>query len=460
MQLDCLCKNDIETDESIRRSLKDMPKDLYTLFSRILHRAKITGPSFQSRLLKIILAAQRPLTLDEMREALSIVPADATWKPQQQINNISRALASCGSLVTVDEEEATVQFVHQSVSQFLLQDADDVTPLDWHFTFRQANLELGQLLVTYLSYGIFDQQLSTTVVPNISAGQAPTMVVQHVLKDGPWKKAAALKLLRLRSLHDPDLGRAITEVSGAYRASSETTEVFHLLTYARKYWLHHTRTISPDSPTFSLCRDLLSHPTFGKELHAASRSSHARLLWSIAALGKVPMFRYRGPDRRPLLKFTVVNEAKKRYDVYEFSPRVIWAITNSHLGLLSVELTGKHALKALCSVVFYLLNLQQTNYRTKLERPMWQKLWTLANAVGMYEIATEIFRECDMAGQGRSTEQHDPQNFIREWRNAGQGISWDQNVHWDSNRKPGDRKRRNAIAGQLVTERGAAWTRN
>lgn len=224
-----LCKNDIETDESIRRSLQDMPKDLHALFSRILRRANVAGPAFQKRLLKILVAAQRPLTMDEIREALSIVPADATWRPQQQINDITNALTSCGSLITVDEEEATVSFVHQSVPRFLVQGADNGSPSEWQFTSDEASLELGQLLVTYLSYGVFDQQLSTFVVPSISASQAPTAVVQHVLGGRSWGKTAALRLLRLRSQCDPDLGRAITETSGAYQRSSATREVFHLL---------------------------------------------------------------------------------------------------------------------------------------------------------------------------------------------------------------------------------------
>lgn len=410
LQLDCLCKNDIETDDSIRRSLQDMPRDLYTLFSRILQRAKVKGPSFQNRLLKVLVAAERPLTLDEMREALSIVPGDATWRPQQQVNNIAHALACCGSLVNVDEEEGTVRFVHQSVPQFLLQGADNETRLDWHFTSHQASLELGQLLVTYLSYAVFDQQLATKAVTNISAGQTPSAVVRHVLKDGPWKKAAALKLLRLRSQHDPDLGRAITEVSGTYRRSSKTQEVFHLLKYAREYWLFHTRTISFESMTFSLWKGLLTHPTFGKELHMDSRGSyHARMLWSRTVLQLLPLARTirlsRDHTRLPLIYWTDVYEDKERYFICKFHPGIIRAITTSHLGLLSVELRGQHGLKALCGAVVYLRALQKTIVRPQLDRPMWAKLGELANALRMEDLANDIFQLFN-GGEGRLSAQY------------------------------------------------------
>lgn len=418
LQLDCLCNNDIETDDSIRRSLQDMPRDLYTLFSRILQRVKVTGPSFQSRVLKVLVAAQRPLTLDEMREALSIVPADATWRPQQQINNIAHALASCGSLVTIDEEEGTVRFVHQSVSQFLLQGADNETPLDWHFTSHQASLEFGQLLVTYLSYGVFDRQLSTTVIPNISVGKAPAAVVQHVL-DGSWKKTAALRLLRLRGQHDPDLGKTITEVSGAYQNSFEAQVVFHLLAYARKYWLFHTRTISPESVSFSLWRNLLTHPVFAKEMLMAarrprytppdvraeserlSRDERRRLreTWE-----EVMTRRPKDPNRMPFMYWTDVYDAEERYILCEFYPRILRAITDSHLGLLSVELRGKHGLKALGGAVVYLLALQRTNVRPQLDRPMWEKLGKLASAMRMNKLATDIVKY-NNEGTGRLKEQ-------------------------------------------------------
>lgn len=362
------------------------------------------------------MAAQRPLTLDEMRETLSIVTADATWRPQQQINNIAHALASCGSLVTVDEEEATVRLVHQSVSQFLLQDADSETRSDWHFTSHEASLELGQLLVTYLSYGIFDQQLSTFVIPNILVGKAPTAVVQHLLKDGSWRKTAALKLLRLRSQHDPDLGRTITEVSGAYHRSSETQEVFHLLEYARKYWLLHTRTISSESLTFPLWRDLLTHPTFAQELHEASgQSPHA--LSNTHAEARVNHPRHDRFGRRnaisssmlaqfsPTRHWTDIYNAQVRFILCEFHPEIMWAITNSHLGLLSFELKGKRRLKTLCGIVVFLLTLQKTNVWPLLDRLMWDKLGQLASALGMTGLADDI-SQLYYEGKGRLTEQY------------------------------------------------------
>lgn len=400
-----------------------MPKGLHALFSRILEKANVTGPAFQNRLLKILVAAQRPLTVDELREALSIVPADATWRPQQQINNIANALTSCGSLVTVDEEEATVRFVHQSVPQFLIQSTNDNKPSEYHFNSHQASLELGQLLVTYLSYGVFDQQLSTIMVPNVSASQATTAVVQHVLKESSWKKAAALKLLRLRSQRDPDLRRAITEASGAYQRSSEAQEVFHLLGYARKYWLFHTRTISSESETFWLWKDLLTHPRFGNELHISSvRKS------PMTSRDESELLIQRNEQRVAMLRlqgyWTDVDRFNPHYIVCKSHREVLWAITNSHLGCLSIELTGKCGLRGLCGVVVYLLALRRTNVRPKLDKPMWEKLGKCANAVGMKDLSDEIFQLCHL-GDGRLAEQHTLQDlYWLEQEKGGLRAAW------------------------------------
>lgn len=407
-----------------------MPKGLHALFSRILQRANVTDPAFQNRLLKILVAAQRPLTVDEIREALSIAPADTTWRPQNQINNIANALTSCGSLVTIDEEEATVSFVHQSVPQFLVQGADDNNPSGHHFTSHQASLELGQLLVTYLSYGVFDQQLSTIVVPNVSASQATSAVVQHVLKESSWRKAVALKLLRLRSQRDPDLRGAITEASGAYQRSSQAQEVFHLLAYARKYWLFHTRTIKSDSLTFWLWKDLLTHPKFGNELHIASVRKSPMTTRDIVELWK----QREGPSNDGLRRkggyWTDVKDLKPRYIVCRSHPQVLWAITNSHLGCLSLELRGKRGLKALCGVVIYLLALRKSDVRPKLDRHMWEKLGKCANAFGMEILSDEISQFCHYR-LGRLAEQYvlqDLHGVERSKEQQGVPIEWHKHM--------------------------------
>ncbi len=67
LQIESLCL--AGTDEAIRQALADLPKDLPATFSRILQQSEASGKDYQQRLLQLITAAFRPLTMDELREA-------------------------------------------------------------------------------------------------------------------------------------------------------------------------------------------------------------------------------------------------------------------------------------------------------------------------------------------------------------------------------------------------------
>src|SRR6202000_1467292 len=93
------------------------PKNLPETFSRVLQKSK--GKPYQRRILELVSVACRPLTTEELREALSVTPNVTKWDPNDVLNDIYSIIALCGSLVIVDEEELTVRFVHNSVKQFL-----------------------------------------------------------------------------------------------------------------------------------------------------------------------------------------------------------------------------------------------------------------------------------------------------------------------------------------------------
>ncbi|RYP15273.1 hypothetical protein DL767_010342 [Monosporascus sp. MG133] len=105
LQIESLCA--AKTDEAIRQALADLPKDLPETFSRILQRSGESGKHYQMRTFELVTAAHRPLTTEELRESLSVVPGHAVWNPARLLNDVYSALACCGSLVTVDEEEST-----------------------------------------------------------------------------------------------------------------------------------------------------------------------------------------------------------------------------------------------------------------------------------------------------------------------------------------------------------------
>jgi ankyrin repeat domain-containing protein 50 len=157
LQIKSLCA--MKTDDDIRDALADLPKDLLETFSRILRRSGGWGGPYQRRILELVTVARRPLTTEELREALSVVPGDAVWNPARLLNDVYSTLTCCGCLLTVDEEELTIRLIHHSVKQFLLSGFKDSTNIA--FTIDNAERKIADIIITYLSYGVFETQLST-----------------------------------------------------------------------------------------------------------------------------------------------------------------------------------------------------------------------------------------------------------------------------------------------------------
>ncbi|KAH8657186.1 hypothetical protein BGZ60DRAFT_383986, partial [Tricladium varicosporioides] len=242
LQIKSLCAE--KTDEAIRQALADLPKDLSETFSRILLRSQDLGKSYQRQILELVTAAQRPLTTEELREALSVIPGDTTWNPARLLNELYSTLACCGSLIAVDEEELTIRLVHHSVKQFLLSGSEDSNGVP--FTINSACKRMADTIITYLNYGVFDTQLSTMVVPKIMTASAPSRIIRSALDSSCNTRSIALKLLHLRKQPNYDIGKALTAASKHFKPRSENE--FHFHCYAKSYWIHHSWCISNQEP--------------------------------------------------------------------------------------------------------------------------------------------------------------------------------------------------------------------
>ncbi|KAI3331746.1 hypothetical protein HD806DRAFT_168371 [Xylariaceae sp. AK1471] len=141
LQIEAICAQ--KTDNKIRAALHDLPKDLPETFARSLAGAKQSAPEYQERLLKMLVASVRPLTIDELREALSVVHYYPVWDPSNIINDIHGILASGGNLLLVDEEQSKVHFVHPSVKQFILGDFG--LNKNFHVDALLADMEMAQV---------------------------------------------------------------------------------------------------------------------------------------------------------------------------------------------------------------------------------------------------------------------------------------------------------------------------
>lgn len=99
-------------------ALANLPKGLSETFTESCRDPEVGNPTLQEQRLQAVLAAHRHLTTDESREALSVIPGDATWGPSNIPNNVYSVLAYGGCLIVIGEEELTVRVVHQCVKQY------------------------------------------------------------------------------------------------------------------------------------------------------------------------------------------------------------------------------------------------------------------------------------------------------------------------------------------------------
>jgi ankyrin repeat protein len=238
LQIKSLCS--MKTDDAIQKALADLPRDLSETFYRILRRSEGPGESYQKRILELITVAQRHLTTEELRGALSVDPGDAVWNPAKRVNNIFAALTCCGSLLTVDEEDLTVRFVHHSVKTYLLENYKDSNNVA--FTEDDANKRMADIIITYLNYGVFDRQLAT-MTPQISAGATLSRIMDSTLDSSSSVRNLALKLLKSKETTDYNFGKTLAKTRGS--PHSRSMDEFQFYTYAKSYWQYHIMCV-PD----------------------------------------------------------------------------------------------------------------------------------------------------------------------------------------------------------------------
>jgi len=231
LQIESLCE--MRTDKHIRDALLSLPRDLSETFTRIL--ASKSGVQYQRQILELISVAIRPLTTEELQEALSVIPGDTVWDATKLINDIHKTIACCGSIILVDEEEFTVRFVHSSVKQYLF---DGFQPSDFlPFPTSGAERLMSAIIITYLNYDVFKGKISTEVVPQMKIGMAPSNIILSATNNQKKVQAIALNLLRSKKLPDPDIAKILAQT----RSSSKPrfAREYRFYSYARTYWLEH-----------------------------------------------------------------------------------------------------------------------------------------------------------------------------------------------------------------------------
>ncbi|GKU22800.1 unnamed protein product [Fusarium langsethiae] len=128
--------------------------DIYAIYSKLLERSH--GSNEAKKLLQLILAAARPLTLDELNVALAVTPQQVSFQ-ELKVNlksSVENYLKNtCGHFVRVIRSE--VFLVHQTAREFLLREREAKTSNSlgiWHnrFSRDECHVTILQSCIYYL----------------------------------------------------------------------------------------------------------------------------------------------------------------------------------------------------------------------------------------------------------------------------------------------------------------------
>ena len=241
-QLDTICDQD--TDAAILKALEDLPRDLSETFDRVLRKScaqEKDRNGIRAKIFEIVTAAQRPLSMDELREALNVKIGEIAWDETELINDMSKTIAAFGSLLIIDEEYLTVHFAHHSVKQHIYSKNTDSGANSYYINLREAESRWGEICVTYLNLGIFETRVArvaqTPQKLNYSAN-----VIRSSLSQNSVAGRLTLKLLKTRREHNYDITSFLEQMRPT--AQDETRKDHAFLSYSQEFWLLHTKSIA------------------------------------------------------------------------------------------------------------------------------------------------------------------------------------------------------------------------
>lgn len=136
----------IEPRDAIE-ALETLPADMESAYTETLERIdKTKAKCIAVKIMSWLFHAQRPLLMDELREALSVRTVDTQLFPHFLMQRDS-LIRYCQGLIIFDEKSGIVRFTHYTVQEFLEK------------RFRENLLsfvDLAKVCLTYLTFDVFD----------------------------------------------------------------------------------------------------------------------------------------------------------------------------------------------------------------------------------------------------------------------------------------------------------------
>ncbi|KAF4440832.1 hypothetical protein FACUT_3150 [Fusarium acutatum] len=243
-----------KTDNEIRHALQNIPGDLPATFDRALSRiVQKRNQDVAKKAFMWTKAAPQPLTLLQLREALSIKPGQHTLRQEDLISGIERLPAWCENLLYVEETDNTVRFSHHSIQEYLL--ASDSGPHGaLHIDANQCDKLAGEVCITYVNLDNFQTTLAerkkeplTPTAMKIDPGGIAEQTIQSAIHGGVGTRAGRLarQFVKTSNPNKTSTQRDFSLSSPMPITSrAQGTADYPFLAYASANWFKHTKYIN------------------------------------------------------------------------------------------------------------------------------------------------------------------------------------------------------------------------
>ncbi|KAG5752155.1 hypothetical protein H9Q70_005209 [Fusarium xylarioides] len=274
----CLTINDIcsrKSDKDIRRALQDIPGDLPATFDRTLGRiaAKKNNIAIVQKEFTLIQASFEPLTLDQLREALSVDIGQQSLDHDDLISGVDRLPIWCENLICIEASD-TVHFSHHSIQKYLLTPGSEGFK-EFHLERDKCDRFMGELCVTYISLDNFQRALGFTRKCNTDSSQMNIDMgglAEQTIRTAVGDSIGSLIGRFTREAVGPSQTTSPGKVrwNGSRLSSfprhnfgpSQSSEEYTFFNYACKHWYKHQLCIdsNDNEATWRLLGQILRRP--------------------------------------------------------------------------------------------------------------------------------------------------------------------------------------------------------
>jgi ankyrin repeat protein len=171
------------TNNHLLKTIRELPPSIEQMYDKILSHS--LDSTLATKLLCVVLAAVRPLSLEEMRVALAIEDhhrsrGDLENDMDLETGFESRLKNLCGLFITVIDDR--VYFIHQTAKEFLLAEVRDKNSSSWknRIDMEQADLVMAETCMNYLLL-LPSEKSNFTTGDNNGNNPDPFIVQYHYL---------------------------------------------------------------------------------------------------------------------------------------------------------------------------------------------------------------------------------------------------------------------------------------